>query len=61
MGIIHWAHFSREIIKSALRQKFEKHAPFTHNLLRLAELVNIEMTNEQLELLDKITSFNGSI
>ena len=39
-------------------QKFKKHAPFTHNLYRLAELIELEPTEEQLDWLYQITAFN---
>lgn len=41
-----------------MNEKNQKHAPFTHNLYRLAELNEIELTDEYSDLLDKITSFN---
>ncbi|HEA29726.1 MAG TPA: HEPN domain-containing protein [Leeuwenhoekiella sp.] len=47
-----------KLLKALYVKKFGKHAPFTHNLLKLAKLVNIEMSSEQLETIDKITSFN---
>ncbi len=34
------------------------HAPFTHNLYRLAELCELELTDEYADWLDEITSFN---
>ena len=39
-------------------KKFAKHAPFTHNLYRLAELIGLEITEEQSDWFDEITSFN---
>lgn len=36
----------------------KKHAPFTHNLYRLAELSELELTDEYADWLDKITTFN---
>jgi HEPN domain-containing protein len=52
-------HISIEkLLKAVYVSKFKKHAPFLHNLYRLAELNNISMTEEQSDWLDKITSFN---
>ena len=39
-------------------KKFGDHAPFTHNLYSLAELIGLELTNEHSDWLDEITSFN---
>ncbi len=59
----HWAlflgHISVEkLLKALYVAKFGKHAPFTHNLFRLAEQCEVEMTDEQADWLDVITSFN---
>jgi len=52
-------HISVEkLLKAVYVSKYKKHAPFLHNLFRLAELSNIGMTEEQSDWLDKITSFN---
>jgi HEPN domain-containing protein len=52
-------HISVEkLLKAVYVSKFMKHAPFLHNLYRLAELCNINMTDEQSDWLDKVTSFN---
>ena len=52
-------HISVEkLIKAVYVSKLKKHAPFLHNLYRLAELSNISMTEEQSDWLDKVTSFN---
>lgn len=52
-------HISVEkLLKAVYVSKYKKHAPFLHNLYRLAELNNISMTEEQSDWLDKITSFN---
>jgi len=39
-------------------RKFGLHAPLIHNLYRLAELNEIVLTEEQSDVLDKITTFN---
>ncbi len=52
-------HISIEkVIKAYYVKKHGKHAPFSHNLFRLAELCEIEITDEYADWLDKITSFN---
>jgi HEPN domain-containing protein len=52
-------HISVEkLLKGYFVSKKLKHAPFTHNLYRLAELSELELTEEQADWLDKITSFN---
>jgi HEPN domain-containing protein len=52
-------HISVEkLLKALYVNKFEKHAPFTHNLYRLAEQLEIELTDEYADWLDEITSFN---
>ena len=35
-----------------------EHAPYIHNLLRLAELSDIQLNDEQRDILIKITTFN---
>jgi len=59
----HWALFMGHIaIEKLLKAYFVKqkqtHAPYTHNLYRLAELSELEMSEEQVEWLFRITSFN---
>ncbi len=52
-------HISTEkLLKALYVKRFEKHAPFIHNLYRLGELIGLEMTDEQSDWLDEITSFN---
>lgn len=52
-------HISIEkLLKGHYVQKIKTHAPFTHNLYRLAELCDIELTEERANDLDKITTFN---
>jgi len=52
-------HISVEkLLKALYVKKFSKHAPFTHNPYRLAELTEIEITDEYSDWLDEITSFN---
>ncbi len=52
-------HISVEkLLKAYYVRKNKIHAPFTHNLYRLAELSDIELTEEYADWLDKITTFN---
>jgi HEPN domain-containing protein len=52
-------HISVEkLLKALYVKKFGHHAPFTHNLYRLAELCDIKLTNKYSDWFDKITSFN---
>ncbi len=47
-----------KLIKAYYVKKHECHAPFTHNLYRLAELSELEMTEEYANWLDEVTTFN---
>lgn len=47
-----------KLLKSYFVSKNKKHAPFTHNLYRLAELCELELTDEYADWFDKITAFN---
>jgi len=52
-------HISVEkLFKALYVNKFSKHAPFTHNLYRLAEQIDLEISEEYSDWLDEITSFN---
>lgn len=52
-------HISIEkLLKALYVKRFKKHAPFTHNLYRLSELMDLEPTGEYSDWLDEITSFN---
>lgn len=52
-------HISVEkLLKAYYVNKYKAHAPFTHNLYRLAEICEIDLTDEYSDWLDKITSFN---
>ena len=55
-------HISPEkLLKALYVKRFKKHAPFTHNLYRLAELIEIDLTDEYSDWLDEITSFNLNV
>ncbi len=47
-----------KLLKALYVKTFGEHAPFTHNLYRLAELIGLDMTDEYADWLDEITSFN---
>jgi HEPN domain-containing protein len=47
-----------KLLKALYVKRFERHAPFTHNLYRLAELTEIDLPTEYADWLDEITSFN---
>ena len=52
-------HISTEkLLKALYVKRFGKHAPYTHNLYRLAELIGLELSDEYSDWLDEITSFN---
>jgi HEPN domain-containing protein len=47
-----------KLIKATVVKSINDHAPFTHDLTKLADLSNLEFTEEQLDWLDTITAFN---
>lgn len=52
-------HISLEkLLKALYVKKFKDHAPFTHNLYRIAELIGLSMSDEYSDWMDEITSFN---
>lgn len=52
-------HISTEkLLKALYVKRFNEHAPFTHNLYRLSELIGLELTDEYSDWFDEITSFN---
>ena len=52
-------HISTEkLLKALYVKKLKKHAPFTHNLYRLAELIEINIPEDYADWLDEITTFN---
>ena len=58
-----WALFMshlviEKILKALYVKKNQKHAIFTHDLLRLASKIELELTLENQEILDSITTFN---
>jgi len=62
-GSYSWALFLGHIViekllKAVYIKKKHEHAPLTHNLYRLAELSSLDISSEQSDWLDTITSFN---
>ena len=58
-----WALFlSHLVIEKTLKaiyvKKLQKHAVFTHDLLRLASKIGLDISDEYVEWLDEITTFN---
>jgi len=52
-------HISLEKLLKALYVKMNnEHAPYSHNLFRLAELCKVKTSSEYTDWLDEITSFN---
>jgi HEPN domain-containing protein len=47
-----------KLLKAHYVKKHQKHSFFTHDLLRLSQKVELELTEEQEEWLDEISTFN---
>ena len=59
----HWSLFIGHIvierlIKALIVKETSQHAPFTHDLRRLVKKADLVFSNEQIDWLDTITSFN---
>jgi HEPN domain-containing protein len=59
----HWALFMGHLVielllKAKIVKVTGKHAPFLHDLRRLAKISEIDFSDEQKKVLDTITSFN---
>ena len=59
----HWALFIghlviERLLKAYLVRKTENHAPFTHDLRRLAKLTGLKMNDDHKKWLDTISTFN---
>jgi hypothetical protein len=48
----------REIIKRVSSKKTKKHAPYTHDLVYLAELADLKLKQNHRKDLEEITKFN---
>ena len=46
------------LLKACVVKELSQHAPFTHDLRRLAKLTKINFSKKHLDLLDTITIFN---
>lgn len=47
-----------KVLKSLVVKKTNKHAPHTHDLTRLQSLSKVSLTEDELDLLDKVNDFN---
>ncbi len=60
---MHWALFLghlllEKLLKAYITKLTNNVAPFTHDLSRLAQFASLSFSNEQLDWLDTITTFN---
>ena len=57
--VLFLGHISVEkLLKALYVSKHKKHPPFIHNLYRLAEICEVEISDETADWLDVITTFN---
>jgi HEPN domain-containing protein len=59
----HWSLFIGHIVierllKACVVRETKNHAPFTHDLTKLAKISGFQFSEEQLDWLDTITTFN---
>lgn len=59
----HWALFMghlvlEKLLKALFVKSQGRHAPLTHDLLRIAEKTEIQLSDDQREWLDEISTFN---
>lgn len=47
-----------KILKAYVVQNTKKQAPYVHDLVRLAELAHLELSEEELDVLDIVNDFN---
>ncbi|MFH1900331.1 MAG: HEPN domain-containing protein [Patescibacteria group bacterium] len=47
-----------KILKACAVKQTREQAPYTHDLLQLSELANIDLLNKEIDLLDKMNDFN---
>ena len=50
-----------KLIKAVYVKTHHKHPPFIHDLLKLITRCNVQITNEQMDILDTITTFNINV
>lgn len=47
-----------KILKAIVVKETKKQAPYTHNLVFLKELANLELDEKEIDLLDRVNQFN---
>lgn len=47
-----------KVLKGLVVRETKEQAPYVHNLLRLSEIACLELTDDQIDLLDKVNIFN---
>jgi len=58
-GCLFWCHLLLEkILKALVVKHTNDHAPKIHNLRKLAELANLELSEDEIKLLTKVNEFN---
>lgn len=50
--------YIEKMLKAIVVHRTGKHAPYGHNLLKLAERAGLDLTQEQRNLLDRVTKYN---
>ena len=58
MGIISWHLVIEKLIKALYVKQKHTHAIYGHDLLRLISKLGVELTEEQQDWLDRLTTFN---
>lgn len=53
--------FHPRLLKACVVKETRKHAPFTHDLTKLASLAGLHFSEEQLDWLDTISTFNLNV
>lgn len=54
-----WGHlYLEKLVKAVIVKKTGKHAPYGHDLPTLAEKAKFELTEEQIELLKRVSDYN---
>lgn len=50
--------YTEKMLKAVVVHRTHAHAPYWHNLVRLAEKAELALTQDQMDLLDRITAYN---
>jgi len=50
-----------KLIKAVYVKIHHKHPPFLHDLLKLLQKCNIQVSDEQMDIIDNITTFNINV